>query len=168
MEGETMKLLAFGLVALVGAANAAAAAPLPKTLPKTGTVKHAAYTICRAAAAIDLGAVGSNSSADCTGIVRTPDRAQPLDNLALHCLEESNARKAGYKFTGSCVETDADGDKLYLTYEGAESGPVEVLGGTGKFKGITGKGQWRVADAPGNTATLFAFTLDYDFTWSFD
>lgn len=158
-----MKLVILGLAALASAGSAAAA-----PLPKTGSVKHNAYVVCRAAAAVDLGAVGSDSAADCTGIVRTPDRTQPLDNLAIHCLEESNARKAGYKFTGSCVETDADGDKLYMTYEGPESGPVEVLGGTGKFKGITGKGQWRVTDAPGNTASLFAFTLDYDFTWSFE
>ena len=154
-----MKFTAFALVAL---ASGAAAAPLPKT----GAVKHNAYVVCRAAAAVDLGALGANTSADCTGIVRTPDRAQPLDNLALHCLEESSSRKAGYMFTGSCVETDADGDKLYLTYQGPESGPVEALGGTGKFKGLAGKGQWRVADAPGNTASLFAFTLDYDFTWT--
>jgi len=157
-----MKLLTAGLVVLAGAASAAAA-----PLPRTGAAKQAAYVVCRAAAAIDLGAVGSDSSADCTGIVRTPDRSPPLDNLALHCLEGSVARKAGYKFTGSCVETDADGDKLYLTYEGPESGPVELLGGTGKFKGVKGKGQWRVADAPGNTASLFAFTLDYDLAWSF-
>jgi hypothetical protein len=137
-------------------------------LPKTGAVKHSAYTVCRSAAAVDLGDIGSDASALCTGIVKTRDGAKPLDNLALTCLEESTARKAGYKFTGTCVETDIDGDKLYLTYEGPESGPLDVLGGTGKFKGIKGKGQWRVADAPGNTASVFAFTLDYEFDWSFD
>jgi hypothetical protein len=158
-----MKLAIVALAVLASAASAAAA-----PLPKTGSVKHAAYVVCRAAAAVDLGALGSDTSADCRGIVRTPDRAQPLDNLALQCLEESTARKAGYKFSGSCVETDADGDKLYLTYEGPESGPVDVLGGTGKYKGISGKGHWRVADAPGNTASLFAFTLDYDFTWTLE
>ena len=157
-------MLKLAIVGLVALASSAAAAPLPKT----GSVKHNAYVVCRSAAAVDLGPAGSNTSADCTGIVRTPDRAQPLDNLALHCLEESTARKAGYTFTGSCVETDADGDKLYLTYEGAESGPVALLSGTGKFKGIAGQGQWRVADAPGNTASLFAFTLDYDLAWTFE
>jgi hypothetical protein len=156
-----MKLVLAGFAVLASAANAA-------PLPKAGSVKHAAYVVCRSAAAVDLGPVGSNTSADCTGIVRTPDRAQPFDNLALHCLEESRARKEGYKFTGSCVETDGEGDKLFLSYEGPESGPVEVLGGTGKYKGITGKGQWRVADAPGNTASLFAFTLDYDFAWTIE
>jgi hypothetical protein len=136
-----------------------------ESLPKTGSVKHAAYTICRSAAAVDLGEVGRNTSADCTGIVRTTDGSAALDNLALHCLEESVARKSGYKFTGSCVETDSAGDKIYLSYEGPESGPLEVLGGTGKFRGIRGQGQWSVADAPGNTDSLFAFTLTYGFDW---
>ena len=130
--------------------------------PQAGIVKHAAYTVCRAAAGVDMGEIGSNTSADCTGIVRTRDGAKPLDNLALHCLEEANARKSGYLFTGYCVETDADGDKLYLSYEGPESGPISVLGGTGKYTHVQGKGQWRVIDAPGNTASLFQFTFEYE------
>jgi hypothetical protein len=157
------------LVVTIAAVLAASAAHAESaSLPKSGSVKHAAYTVCRSAAAIDLGEVGSDSAADCTGIVRTTDGSKPLDNLALHCLEESVARKAGYKFTGSCVETDGAGDKIYLTYEGPESGPVEVLGGTGKFKGVKGTGKWTVTDAPGNNATLFAFTFDYEFSWTFE
>jgi hypothetical protein len=154
MEIRMIRWLA--LAALI--ATPALAAPAVQS----GVVKHAAYTVCRAGPAVDLGEVGSDTSADCTGIVRTRDGAAALDNLALHCLELSHARKAGYKFTGYCVETDADGDKLYLSYEGPESGPIKVLGGTGKFARVQGDGQWKVADAPGNTATLFAFTFEYD------
>jgi hypothetical protein len=156
-----MKRLALSL-----ALTLVAPAAYAEALAKTGSVKHSAYVVCRSVAAIDLGEVGSDTSADCTGIVKTVDGSKPLDNLALHCLEGSVARKAGYKFTGSCVETDGDGDKLFLTYEGPEDGPVAVLGGAGKFKGIKGQGRWRVTDAPGNTASLFAFTLDYDFDWT--
>ncbi len=163
-----MNRLIVSFVGVLAAFQVPGAQAAGAALSKTGSVKHAAYTVCRSAAGVDLGAVGSNTSADCTGIVRTTDGSKPLDNLALHCLEESVARKAGYKFTGACVETDGDGDKLYLSYEGPESGPIEVLGGTGKFTGIHGKGQWNVMDAPGNTASLFAFTFDYDFTWGFD
>jgi hypothetical protein len=155
-----MKLLI--AAALAAAATGAAA----DEMPKSGSVKHSAYTVCRSAAAVDLGEIGSDTSADCTGIVRTRDGAALFDNLSLHCLEASTARKAGYKFTGSCVETDSDGDKLYLTYEGPESGPIELVGGAGKFKGITGKGEWKVVDAPGNSASLFAFTFTYDFDWT--
>ena len=83
-------------LALLAAPSFALADPLPKT----GTVTHAAYTVCRSLGGIDLGEVGSDSSADCVGVVKTKDGVKPLDNLAVHCLEASTARKVGYKFTG--------------------------------------------------------------------
>ena len=98
-----------------------------------------------------MGPVGSNSSAECTGIVKTRDGSKLLDNLAIRCLEEAKARPEGYAFTGTCLQTDGDGDKLYMTYEGPEGGDIALLGGTGKYKDLAGKGTWSVADAPGNT-----------------
>jgi hypothetical protein len=134
-------------------------------LPKSGAAKLAAYAVCRSLAIVDMGPVGSNSSAECTGIVKTRDGSKLLDKLAIRCLEEARARPEGYTFTGTCVQTDGDDDKLFMTYEGPESGPVQWIGGTGKYKDIVGSGNWSVADAPGNTSSLFAFTLSYDVTW---
>ncbi len=153
----------FILEAVIGSPRAAMAAD---PLPKSGSAKLAAYTVCRSLAMVDMGAVGSNSSAECTGIVRTRDGSKLLDNLAIRCLEESRARVDGYRFFGTCVQTDGDGDKLFMTYEGPESGPLEWLGGTGKYKDVVGSGTWTVADAPGNSPGLFAFTLSYDATWT--
>lgn len=144
------------------AAVLVAAPALAAPVIQGGVVKHAAYAVCRAGPGVDLGEVGANTSADCTGIVRTRDGAKAFDNLAVHCLEESDARKSGYLFKGYCVETDGDADKIYLTYEGPESGPISVLGGTGKYAHLQGKGQWHVMDAPGNNASVFAFTFEYD------
>ena len=134
-------------------------------LPPSGSAKLAAYAVCRSLAMIDMGPAGSNSSAECTGIVRTRDGSKLLDNLSIRCLEESKARPQGYAFTGTCIQTDGDGDKLFMTYEGPESGPLEWIGGTGKYEAIAGKGTWSVMDAPGNTASLFLFTLTYDVSW---
>ena len=148
----------------------AAAAPLAaladEPFPRSGAAKLAAYSVCRSAVNIDMGPVGSNSSAECAGIVKTRDGGKLLDNLAIRCLEEAKARPEGYAFTGTCIETDADGDKLFMTYEGPESGDVALLGGTGKYKDVTGKGTWSVVDAPGNTPQNFSFTLSYDVTWA--
>jgi hypothetical protein len=135
-------------------------------LPEEGAAKLAAYAVCRSLAIVDMGPVGSNSSAECTGIVKTRDGSKLLDNLAIRCLEEAKARPEGYAFTGTCVQTDGDGDKLFMTYEGPESGDIALLGGTGKYEAIAGKGSWTVADAPGNNAQLFAFTLTYDVSWT--
>jgi hypothetical protein len=150
------------LAALALAAPALADEPFPKS----GAAKLAAYSVCRSLAIIDMGPVGSNSSAECTGIVKTRDGAKLLDNLAIRCLEEAKARPEGYAFTGTCIQTDADGDKLYMTYEGPESGDVALLGGTGKYLDVSGKGTWSVVDAPGNTAENFSFTLTYDVAWT--
>jgi hypothetical protein len=136
-------------------------------LPKTGSAKLAAYTICRSLGSVDMGPLGSQTSADCAGIVKNKDSSTALNNLAIRCLEEARTRADGYSFTGTCVQTDADGDKLFMSYEGPESGPVALIGGTGKYKDIEGAGSWMVTDAPGNTPTQFAFTLDYSIEWRF-
>jgi hypothetical protein len=135
-------------------------------LPKSGAAKLAAYAVCRSLAIVDMGAAGSQSSAECNGIVKTQDASKLFDNLAIRCLEESRARPDGYRFFGTCVQTDGDGDKIFMTYEGPEGGPLEWVGGTGKYKDFTGSGSWTVADAPGNTSSLFAFTLSYEVSWT--
>jgi hypothetical protein len=154
---------AFVLPMTLLASSGPAAAGEP--LPKEGAAKLAAYAVCRSLAIVDMGPVGSNSSAECTGIVRTRDGSKLLDNLGIRCLEESRARPEGYAFTGTCIQTDSDGDRLYMTYEGPEGGDIALLGGTGKYQDLAGKGTWTVADAPGNNASLFAFTLTYDVSW---
>lgn len=161
MKTETILIAATLLAATAAPVSAA------EPLPRTGEAKLAAYTICRSLGMVDLGKVGSQSSADCTAIVKSAAGASPFDNLAMHCLEELRARVEGYRFFGTCVETDADGDKIYLSYDGPESGPLALLGGTGKYEGLTGDGEWSVADAPGNSPNLFAFTLSYSVKWSF-
>jgi hypothetical protein len=151
---------------LMAAVATGAPAFAAEAFPDSGSAKLAAYAVCRSAVIVDMGPVGSNSSAECTGIVKTRDGSKLLDNLAIRCMEEGKARPEGYAFTGICVQTDGDGDKIFMTYEGPESGDIALLGGTGKYQVMTGKGTWSVADTPGNTAQLFAFTLTYDVTWT--
>lgn len=137
-----------------------------ETLPEGGAAKLAAYEVCHPLAVLDMGAAGSQSSSECTGIVKNLNGPKLLDNLAIRCLEESGARPDGYKYFGTCVQTDGDGDKLFMTYEGTESGQIKWIGGTGKYKDVTGSGSLSVTDAPGNTASLFAYTLSYDVSWT--
>jgi hypothetical protein len=151
---------------LIAAIASRAPAFAADAFPNSGSAKLAAYAVCRSAVIVDMGPVGSNSSAECTGIVKTRDGSKLLDNLAIRCIEEAKGRPEGYAFTGACIHTDGDGDKIFMTYEGPESGDIALLGGTGKYQDITGKGTWSVVDAPGNTAQLFAFTFSYDVNWT--
>jgi hypothetical protein len=159
---RTLSAFLIFAAALALAAPAFAADPFPVS----GAAKLAAYSVCRSAVIVDMGPVGSDSSAECTGIVKTLDGSKVLDNFAIRCVEEAKARREGYAFSGTCVQTDGDGDKIFMIYEGPETGTIEWIGGTGKYQDILGKGTWSVIDAPGNSAQLFAFTFNYDVNWT--
>jgi hypothetical protein len=152
--------LAIALIELCAPACASEA------LPENGAAKLAAYQVCHPLAVIDMGPAGSQSSTECNGIVRNLDSQKQPDNLAIRCLEDSGARPDGYKYSGTCVQTDGDGDKLFMTYEGSKGAQVKWIGGTGKYKDVAGSGTLGVVVAPGATSSLFAYTLSYDVTWT--
>jgi hypothetical protein len=137
-----------------------------EALPENGAAKLAAYQVCHLLAAVDMGPAGSASSTECNGIVRNLDSQKLPDNLAIHCLEATSARPEEYKYSGTCVQTDGDGDKLFMTYEGSQSGQIKWIGGTGKYKDVGGSGNLRVVVAPSSSSSLFAYTLNYDITWT--
>ncbi len=152
--------LAIVLIELCAPASAGEA------LPENGAAKFAAYQVCHPLAVVDMGAAGSESSTECNGIVKNLDSQKLPDNLAIRCLEDTSSRPEGYKYSGACVQTDDDGDKLFMTYEGSNSGQIKWIGGTGKYKDVGGSGTLGVVVAPGNTSSLSAYTLNYDVTWT--
>jgi hypothetical protein len=158
--GTIFLFLPIALIELCAPASAVEA------LPESGAAKLAAYQVCHPLAVVDMGPAGSESSTECNGIVKNLDSQKPPDNLAIHCLEATSARPDAYKYSGTCVQTDADGDKLFMTYEGSKSGQVKWIGGTGKYKDVAGSGNLGVVVAPGSSASLFAYTLNYDVTWT--
>jgi len=137
-----------------------------EALPENGAAKLAAYQVCHPLAVVDMGPAGSASSTECNGIVRNLDSQTPPDNLAIRCLENTSDRAEGHKYFGTCVQTDGDGDKLFLTYEGSKTGQFKWIGGTGKYKDVSGSGNLGVVVAPGSTSSLFAYTLNYSVTWT--
>ncbi len=151
--------LAIALIELCAPASASEA------LPENGAAKLAAYQVCRPLAAIDLGSAGSTSSTECNGIVRNLDSQKQPDNLTIHCLEATNARPDSYKYSGTCVQIDGDGDKLFMTYEGSKTGQLKWIGGTGKYKDVSGSGDLSVTVAPRDSTKLFSYTLNLDVTW---
>jgi hypothetical protein len=150
-------------IALIGLCAPASAS---EALPENGAAKLAAYQVCHTLAVVDMGPAGSESSTECNGIVKTLESQKMPDNLAIHCLEDTSTRPNEYRYSGTCVQTDGDGDKLFMTYDGSQSGQIKWIGGTGKYKDVSGSGTLGVTAAPGGDSRLFAYTLSYDVTWT--
>jgi hypothetical protein len=147
--------LATAMVELCAPASASEA------LPESGEAKLAAYQVCHPVSVVEMGAAGSESATECEGIVKNLGGQGP-DNLGIRCLENGSTRGDGHKYSGACVQTDSDGDKLFMTYDGSVTGQVKWIGGTGKYKNVSGEGSLSVTVAPRIGPNRFAYTLGYD------
>ncbi len=78
--------------------------------------------------------------------VQTPDSTiKPLANATNHCMENDIFMQGRMSAHGECLWTDADGDTFIGTYtdEPGKPGVWTFLGGTGKWKGVTGGGTYQ-------------------------
>jgi hypothetical protein len=55
--------------------------------------------------------------------------------MSVRCLQHQSLVGEAFHLNGSCVETDKDGDNVFTTFDDKNH---YLMGGTGKYKGITG------------------------------
>jgi len=78
---------------------------------------------------------------------------------ALHCIVLAKKSAAGMDLEAPCTVVDSSGDKTFILYRtkggdltagGAAQGTIEIVGGTGKYSGLTGKCAYQISYVPGN------------------
>src|SRR5262245_32508751 len=122
-------LASMAVVLTLCAAPAAAA-----EFPKTGSAEYDTYYVGNVVAKMDSGA-GTGSIVDETGITRNVKGEGPFHDMSVRCLFHWTVVEGTNHLTGSCVETDKDGDNVFTTFDDKNH---YLMGGTGKYKGITG------------------------------
>jgi len=85
---------------------------------------------------------------DARGVVSSDDKNNPFYYASAQCLGTFRVMKGEFKELGLCTYTRPDGDQIFVSYEatGKRGDPVKgthtFIGGTGKFKDITGSGEF--------------------------
>jgi hypothetical protein len=64
----------------VGLSLLSTSASADPPFPRAGSAKLAAYSVCRSLGVIDMGTLGSQTSADCVGIVKNKEAANRATN----------------------------------------------------------------------------------------
>jgi hypothetical protein len=79
------------------------------------------------------------------GVTRN-DAGGPMFNMfGQRCVGMWDGVGSDYSDRGTCTYTDKDGDHVFMPYSGKSGhGTYEVAGGTGKFVGIAGSGEYFV------------------------
>jgi hypothetical protein len=100
------------------------------------------------------------------GVLESDTGKGLLHNASIHVLGAVHAIKGAFKDSGFMVMTRPDGDKVFATFKGSgtlgksSKGTLTYVGGTGKFVGIQGSGEYtRYSLRPPTKGMIAAFSI---------
>ena len=147
MKKIAMAIWVLGVVHLSDVAHAAKA-----NMPKEGTYE---FEFCM----IGHGKTSSSGSDvfvisyDLDANLKTTPPGRPFDRVGARCYGVYTNLNGRQNETGVCELTDLDGDKWWMDYHGnpdGAGGTYVSAHGTGKYEGMTLKGEYRIDNNWGN------------------
>jgi hypothetical protein len=150
-------------VALAGVATVASA-QVARLAPQ-GSTTYVIYYSTQVLNALDMSETGSGTLLQLSGITRNADASKAFDNMSVRCVAYNETLAGKAQVSGSCVEVDADGDKVFTTFAG---GVHTLQGGTGKYKGISGSAPFTVVSRlPSPGSGMGALVVEHRQSWQF-
>src|SRR5262245_10615735 len=104
------------LVSMVVVPTFCAAPAVSAEFPKTGSAEYDTYYVDNPVAKIDSGA-GTGTIVDTTGITRNVKAEGPFHDMSVRCFYHWSVVGETHHLTGSCVQTDKDGDSVSTTFD---------------------------------------------------
>jgi hypothetical protein len=133
-------------------------------ISQQGTATYVTYYTSRPLANLDMGESGSQALVELLGGTRNTGGSRVFVNMGVRCLLYSETVGGKSKASGACTETDSDGDKVFTTFD---SGAHTLIGGTGKYKGISGTAPYTFSPLPAPGQGLGASVVEHKVTWQF-
>jgi hypothetical protein len=160
-------LIAFG----PGAAHAVDAPP------KSGTTPYTTHFLFVPKSTVDIPGVGKAVALEASGPTENTDGKPFLDKMKAKCAAVQVVSGGKMWIDGGCALTDADGDVVFSTFDTRDLDKTQpkmdcgthiITGGTGKYKGISGKEPFACInkDVPSGSPTgAFAIDIPHITTW---
>ena len=145
-----MKPLTITLVTMLVSGTVVALTPsvgLADPIEQRGTTPYVTHFIFRPLLSLEDPTLGKAAVLEAVGTTQNMKGEKMLDKMAARCLA-LNVQSGDKKYIdGACVLADADGDKIFSTFDTRDvdksqsdmsCGTHIITGGTGKYQGITG------------------------------
>lgn len=151
------------MVTLVSALSCAAASA--QQLPKSGTINlHTGWKV--SGEVIEVADKKFQGHGTAIGTSFNDSGSGPMHMGPATCFYTFFASEGGVKNKGFCAFGDADGDRVFTDWHGANAaegteGVNVIAGGTGKYAGIHGKGTWKSKDTGPNGQHLTTQRFEY-------
>ena len=116
-------------------------------MEKKGTTPYVTHFIFRPVQSLEVPGLGTATLLEAVGTTSNMKGEKMLDKMSARCTALSVDLGPKKYIDGACVLADADGDKIFSTFDTRDvdksqptmnCGTHIITGGTGKYKGITG------------------------------
>jgi hypothetical protein len=135
-----------------------------------GTTRYTTYYTVISRKVLDIGENRQQYILDYAGITRNDEGKNMFNNMTVHCVGSAYVDRNARKGSGACKEADGDGDEIFTTYSfdtaNTPAGAHTLIGGTGKYKGITGKAEYTPQSLRGPVEGDTMFIVPHNVTWS--
>src|SRR5690242_5226892 len=117
-------------------------------IEKKGTTPYVTHFIFRPLMSIDTAELGKATTLEAVGTTQNMKGEKMLDKMSARCVALNVASGEKKYIDGACILADTDGDKIFSTFDTRDldksqpemnCGTHVITGGTGKYKGITGR-----------------------------
>src|SRR3990172_2517706 len=146
-------------------------------IEKKGATSYSAHYVFRPLLSIDIPGVGKATAMEFIGPTENTKGEAIFDKMTARCAAVS-VESGGQKWMdGGCTMTDKDGDLVFSTFDTRDldkpqpkidCGTHIITGGTGKYKGITGREPFACITKPtpaGEPPGSTAMDIPHNTTW---
>jgi hypothetical protein len=150
---------------------------LAEPIPKSGTTSYTTHFVFHPKSSIDIPGVGKATALEAVGPTENTKGKAMLDKMKAKCAAVSVESHGKKWIDGACALTDSDGDVVFSTFDTRDldksqpkmdCGTHIITGGTGKYKGITGREAFACVSKPtpaGEPEGSFAMDIPHNTTW---
>jgi hypothetical protein len=143
---------------------------------KKGITPYVTHFIFRPVMALDVGELGTATQLEAVGTTQNMKGEKMLDKMSARCVALNVASGDKKYIDGACVLADNDGDKIFSTFDTRDldksqpemnCGTHVITGGTGKYKGITGREPFACNTMPAlaGSGGYFAMDIPHNTAW---
>jgi len=143
---------------------------------KKGTTPYVTHFVFRPIMSIDTAELGKAATLEAVGTTQNMNGEKMLDKMSARCVALNVASGEKKYINGACILSDADGDKIFSTFDTRDldksqpkmdCGTHIITGGTGKYKGISGSEPFACIAMPAlaGPGDYFAMDIPHNTSW---
>ena len=146
-------------------------------MAKSGTTPYTTHFVFHPKSVVDIPGVGKAVALEASGPTENTAGGTMLDKMTAKCAAISIESGGKKWIDGACALTDSAGDVIFSTFDTRDldktqpkmdCGTHTITGGTGKYKGISGREPFACIskETPaGEPAGSFAIDIPHNSTW---